>query len=477
MEFNRKTLDLLEEENIAAWGEYADKIWSTDSEFAEQIYQKILSVDGEHTTALSNYADFLQNLGRFREAKLIYSRLLQLENDNPNLYFRFGVFCVDIGELDAAEKHLLHFLEKESLAAERLMDKSNELAEQEKFRSAEWLYRFMMKQIPEDPFIFNNYALLLADLGRYSEAEEFFQKALKEEKVLGTDLSVAFNYANLLFLMDRIEEAEWYYNKALLKDPKDIPVLNNYVSLLIRKGEFEKAENVLSKILSINPSDITALQNYSNLLVRDGRYQEAIHNARSLVDTYPEYSYAYFQLASVLIESDALEEAVEILYKARELESDSIEIIALLAVTLADLNKYDQSEEIFQQALIVHSGDPMLRYHYAAMLFDCGRYEDAQRWLALIIESDPSHGEALGLLGNIAQVQGRVYEARTLFERSVEKDPDNPETWFQAALFFHSIRDYVASENAFSKALFLSPGDKRIISEKKRCEKEKKAKQ
>ncbi|MGL4389222.1 MAG: hypothetical protein ACRCTJ_07515, partial [Brevinema sp.] len=86
MEFNRHTLELMEEDDIAVWGEYADQISSTDNEFAEQIYQKILTLDGEHTTALSNYADFLQEQGRYRETKLIYSRLLQLETDNPNLY-------------------------------------------------------------------------------------------------------------------------------------------------------------------------------------------------------------------------------------------------------------------------------------------------------------------------------------------------------------------------------------------------------
>ncbi|MGL4388042.1 MAG: tetratricopeptide repeat protein, partial [Brevinema sp.] len=392
--------------------------------------------------------------------------------DNPNLYFRVGCFTVEIGEFEQAEKHFIRFLEKETFASERLMDKANELAEKEKFRSAEWYYRFMMKQIPDDPFIFNNYALLLADLGRFSEAEEYFKKCLSEHDDIVTDISVEFNYANLLFLLDRIDEAEWFYNKALAKDPRDVPVLNNYVSLLIRKGEFRQAEDTLKKILVITPADITALQNYSNLLVRNGRFEEAIHVAQIYVDSYPSYAPSYFQLATILAEASHLEDAVKMLEKALEIDPDYIEATTLLAVTLSDLDQFDRSEEIFKQALITKSGDPLLRFYYAAMLFDAGRYDDSKRWATALVETDLAHGEAWSLLGSIANAEGKIYEARSLFEKAVEKDPHNPEVWLQSALFFHQVRDYIESEKAFTKALELSPDDFRITTEKKRCEQE-----
>ncbi|MGL4394539.1 MAG: tetratricopeptide repeat protein [Brevinema sp.] len=473
MELNRQALELMDDDDIAMWGEYADQIAQSDAEFAEEIYQKILGIDPEHTTALSNYADFLQEQNRHREVKLIYSRLLQLENDNPNLYFRVGAFSVDTGDFDAAEKHFIRFLEKEPFAAERLMDKANELAEKEKFRSAEWYYRFMMKQIPDDPFIFNNYALLMADLGRFAEAEEYFKKCLSNDfDELATDISVEFNYANLLFLLDRIEEAEWYYHKALAKDPKDVPVLNNYVSLLIRNGEFREAEETLKKILVITPADITALQNYSNLLVRSGRFEEAIHVAQMYVNSYPQYAPAYFQLASILAEASHLEDSVKMLEKSLELDPDYMEATTLLAVTLSDLEEFDKSEEIFKKALMSKGGDPLLRFYYAAMLFDAGRYEDSKKWADALIETDANHGEAWSLLGSIANAEGKIYEARSLFEKAVEKDPYNPEVWLQIALFYHQIRDYLESDQAFKKALELSPDDFRIINEKNRCEEE-----
>ena len=414
----------------------------------------------------------MQAQGRYKETKLIYSRLLHLEKDNSNLNFRYGTFCVEIGEFESADRLFVRFLDQEMLASERLMDKANELAEQSKFRSAEWYYRFMMKQIPEDPFIYNNYALLLADLGRFDEAEEFFKKALLENEDLGSDVSVEFNYANLLFLLDRIEEAEWFYDKALVQDPNDLPVLNNYVLLLIRKGEFSKSESILKRILAINPADMVALQTYSNLLVRDGKFEEAIHNAQTLVNSYPDYAQAYFQLASVLAESDRLEAAVEMLQKSLSLDPNNIESITLLAVTFSDMDRYEESQAIFEQALVDNANDPMLRYHYAAMLFDWGKNDDAQLWISALIEQDPDHGEALSLLGSILKNQGKIYEARTLFEKSLEKDPLNPDIWLQAALFFHETRDYIESDKCFVEALKLSPKDSQIVIEKTKCETE-----
>lgn len=472
MNFDRMSLDLIDEDDIAVWGEYADSISSTDSEFAEEIYQKILTVDGEHTTALSNYAIFLQMQDRFREAKLIYSRLLQLESANPNLYFRYGAFCVETGEFEVAEKYFIKFLDQEILAAERLMDKANELSEQKKFRAAEWYYRFMMQQIPEDPFICNNYALLLADLGRFSEAESFFKKALAENEEMCARVGVEFNYANLLFLLGRIDEAEHFYKQALKNDPKDLPVLNNYVSLLIRRAEFAKAEELAQEILSVNPSDIMGLQNYSNLLLREKRYDKAIFYAQSLVETYPNFAQSYFQLASVFAESGKLEDAISVLEKALHIEPDHIDAMMLLAVIFSDMKRFEESETLFEKALLVHPGDAMLRFHYAAMLFDSERYDDAERWIKSLLEGDQTYAEAMSLMGNILKLKGQIYEAHNMIEQSIKKDPENPEILLQAALFFHDIQDYIKSDTMFFKALELSPNDIRILEEKNRCEQE-----
>lgn len=469
MEFNEKNLDLMDEDSIYLWGEYADKISSTNVEFAERIYQKILVIDGEHTTALSNYAEFLEQQGRYKECKLIYTRLLQLEKDNPNLFFRYGAFCVETGEFDTANNYFMNFLEVEMLAAERLMDKANELAEQSKFRVAEWYYRFMMKQIPEDPFIYNNYALLLADLGRFDESEEYFKKALQENEALGSDISVDFNYANLLFTLDRIEEAEWYYEKALAKEPNDISILNNYVLLLVRKGELTKSESILKRILAINPADMVGLQTYSNLLVRDKKYEEAIHVAKTLVESYPEYDYAYFQLASVLADSGRLEGALEMLDKCLEIAPNNVDAVALKAVSLSDLEKYEESQAIFEQALIDHPSEIMLRFHYAAMLYDWGKYDQSQIWVSALIDQEPENGEGLVLLANILKQQGKVYEARSIFEKALSCDPLNPEVWLQSALYYYDIKDFVDSDRCFAEAIRLAPYDERIVEEFERC--------
>ncbi len=113
MEFNEQNLQLMEDDDISLWGEYADNISSKNPEFAERIYQRIIALDGEHTTALSNYAEFLQEQGRYKEAKLIYTRLLQLEKDNNNLYFRYGAFCVETGDLEGAERFFLKFMDRD----------------------------------------------------------------------------------------------------------------------------------------------------------------------------------------------------------------------------------------------------------------------------------------------------------------------------------------------------------------------------
>ncbi len=102
-------------------------------------------------------------------------------------------------------------------------------------------------------------------------------------------------------------------------------------------------------------------------------------------------------------------------------------------------------------------------------LYDWGRYDDAKVWVGSLLEQEPDNGEALALLGNILKQQGKVYEARSIFEKAMITEPLNPEVWFQAALFYHDIKDYIESDKCFLEALKYAPEDMQILEEQKRC--------
>ena len=300
------------------------------------------------------------------------------------------------------------------------------------------------KLSPDDPVILSWYGNSLYVVGKYTEAESLYHRALEiSEKHWGPEhpnISAILNLlAGLLQDQDRYPEAEQLYRRALEIREKKLGSENEYTGIsygnlggvLITQGKYAEAEQLLRRALQIHeqqlgqdhPDVAISLNNLAELLHVQGKYTEA---------------------------EPPLRRALEISEKQLGPEHPDVATnLNNLAALLRDQGKYTEAEPLFRRALEISEKQLGPEHKYVAailnnladLLYKQGRYPDAEPLFRRALEISerqlgPEHSYVATILNNIANLlytQGRYPDAEPLYRRALEiyekqLGPEHPNT-------------------------------------------------
>ncbi|BAY33133.1 TPR repeat-containing protein [Nostoc carneum NIES-2107] len=277
----------------------------------------------------------------------------------------------------------------------------------------------------------NNLAGLYREIGRYSEAESLYKRALELRKDILGEHHPAFatslnNLAGLYKATARYSKAELLYQQALelrkrlLGDnhPDVAASLNNLALLYDQQERYQEAEPLYLQSLEIrkhllgehHPSVAIILNNLSLLYYHQQRYKEA--------------------------ESLSLQ-AIEL--DKRFLGEENPEVatdIHNLALIYRAQGRYEEAEALFLQSLeikqsLLQKVHPLLAdtiYALGYMYREQGRFNEAESLCLQALELDkqllgdnhPYIAESLNNLAEIYRLTGRYSEAESLYQQALD---------------------------------------------------------
>ena len=148
------------------------------------------------------------------------------------------------------------------LAMARLCERRNQLPD------ALRLYQDVIKQTPNDPAAYHRLGVTYCRMGKFKEADENFQQALKLKPDNAELLSDAGYF---LHLANRPQEAENCLRRALELEPANRAYCNNLAVVLGTLGRNDESLALFRRA----GSDKQATANYAFVLVQRGEYQQA----------------------------------------------------------------------------------------------------------------------------------------------------------------------------------------------------------
>ena len=151
--------------------------------------------------------------------------------------------------------------------------------------------------------------------------------------------------------------------------------------------------------------------------------EQAVQVAREGVRLNPYLADARVSLGLAELLSGRRESARAELETAIELDpthADAHFGLARLAETGGQL---DTAEDLYQQAIELRP-EPMYLDHLGALVYQQGRYSDAERWFLSSLDLAPDNVNALRNLGGVQYALGQVDEAATTFQRALKVRPD-----------------------------------------------------
>jgi tetratricopeptide (TPR) repeat protein len=236
----------------------------------------------------------------------------------------------------------------------------------------------------------NNYALVLKDTNRLSEAEPLMRRALDIDEVNygKNDPNVAIylnNLAQLLHVTNRISEAEPLMRRALAMqeenygedDPRVAICLSNLAELLKDTNRLNEAESLMRRAMAIqeanygkdDPTVALCLNNLAQLLCDTNRLREAeplMRRALTIDEisygvNHPDVAIDLNNLALLLLNTNRLNEAEPLMRRALTIEEKSFgdnhpkvaTSLNNLAQLLLETNRLSEAENLMRRAMTI----------------------------------------------------------------------------------------------------------------------------
>ncbi len=142
-----------------------------DFESEQEAWKRLLELDPDNLTALSQGAQALWNLGRRASAIGLWQRAVEIDGENPDLNFKLGHAYIDSGETQRGLDHIVHAYKLSPSSADFAKETGNLLLRYGSSLDALEVLQRAVHLSPNNVDCIMDLGICYLQLGRYDEAE------------------------------------------------------------------------------------------------------------------------------------------------------------------------------------------------------------------------------------------------------------------------------------------------------------------
>ena len=157
---------------------------------------------------------------------------------------------------------------------------------------------------------------------------------------------------------------------------------------------------------------------------QSGNLNEAIKLALSLTKNFPNHSFAWKALALSYEKTGKILKSLAANQKAKEINPQDADVHNNLGNVLEKLEKFDEAENNYRQAIILKQNCTEAYYNLANLLNRLGRFDEAEKNYNQAIKFRPNYAEAFNNLAYLLNKLGRFDESIINFKKSLKINPE-----------------------------------------------------
>ncbi|XP_025020449.1 transmembrane and TPR repeat-containing protein 1 isoform X2 [Python bivittatus] len=351
-------------------------------------YKTALQLYPRHASALNNLGTLTKDLA---QAKEYYSRALQLNPQHNRALFNLGNLLKTQGKKEEAILLLRNSIQYGPDFADAYSSLASLLAEQDHLKEAEEVYQAGIENCPESSDLHNNYGVFLVDTGSPETAVSHYQKAIE----LSPSHHVAMvNLGRLYRSLGQNKDAEIWYKRAL-KVAWKVEILSPLGALYYNTGRYEDALKIYREAASLQPSNKETRLALAQVLAMMGQTKEAEQMTSHIVTEGAECLECYRLLSAIYSKQENYNKALEAIDKALQLKPKDPKIISELFFTKGNqLREQNHLDKAFESYKVSVDFNP----------------EQAQAWMNM---------------GGIEHIKGNYITARHYYEKALQLVPNS----------------------------------------------------
>jgi tetratricopeptide (TPR) repeat protein len=434
---------------------------------AEKIFRQSVEKNPTNVVLLNNLGNTLVRLGRSEETEEILHRIIEMEPKVFHHRLRLAAFYRSRNDLDKAEFQLKEAIkldpesEERRLALAEFMETSRGLKEGE-------------EALLEAKRILSQSMKLRFALGRFYEkrgeptkARNVYQEVIDQEGKRPAGLDAKVKLATLDLAEGNKEDAQRRLSEVLKENPrasealllrgrmglaqgehkeavqafrsvlKDQPERSNVHALLgeayFLQGETTLARESLEKAVLLNPQEVGAARRLAQLDGIEGRRKEARRRLESIVAKRPDDLESLQLLIHAQLADHDFHAAESTLAKMRA-ETAHPFIIGMAEGEFHQAKKnWGPAIAAFERAAASRPDSPDPLFSLVRIELSQGKADETLRRLQKVIEAQPEHPFAHGMLGEVLLTKGKFEEAEAAFEIANRIKPDWVAPWLNRA--------------------------------------------
>ncbi|XP_046535119.1 protein O-mannosyl-transferase TMTC1 isoform X1 [Equus quagga] len=369
-----------------------------------------------------NYANFLKDQGRNREAVYHYRTAVRLYPRHASALNNLGTLTRDTAEAKMYYQRALQLNPQHNRA---LFNLGNLLKSQDKKEEAIILLKDSIKYGPEFADAYSSLASLLAEQERFKEAEDIYQAGIKN---CPDSSDLHNNYGVFLVDTGSPEKAVAHYQQAITLSPSHHVAMVNLGRLYRSLGDNSVAEEWYKRALQV-ARKAEILSPLGALYYNTGRYEEALQIYREAAALQPSQRELRLALAQVLAVMGQTKEAEKMTIHIVSEEAGCLECYRLLSAIYSKQELHDKALDAIDKALRLKPKDPKV---ISELFFTKGNQLREQNLLDKAFESykaavelNPDQAQAWMNMGGIQHIKGNYVSARAYYERALQLVPDS----------------------------------------------------
>lgn len=381
---------------------------------ATEAYTRASQMDNASSRSLQEVVSAHLRSNDIVAAVEVYERMLAMDPENPDLYFRYGRILMEMNDYEAAQKAFEKTIELDPEMEPANAQLAIALLLQDKFAKAEPYLRQMADRAQDYPMAPKLLAACISRQGRMDEAIVVLAQRMADGVASGEE-RVALVY--LAYVLGHYEAA------LSVVPPDDAPMYATLMRMLVRKAKGEAYEPLRETFDEIESDmDLELDTHFSEVALFIGeegfrdRFIPAVEAVRGDGDSKSlEHIYAYL-LASADLEEQAEKAYLNIIEKF----GDDFLAHNQLALIYESRNDYASAEKHLRACLALEEDDHNMMNTLGYLLAEADtKLEEAEDLLEKALSADPNNGFYLDSLGWIYYRMGDAEKAIDLIQRAI----------------------------------------------------------
>ena len=222
------------------------------------------------------------------------------------------------------------------------------------------------------------------------------------------------------------KDARATYTEILKNDGSVIGARRQLVALLIEAGDFESARNVITAGITLNPRNYQLYQDYVMIDLKSTGMEAALATADRLQSQDRDFPGIKALKGDIYLAANRPADAVTAYTDANNAAPSSL-LVTRLAGALLRSGRSDDANKLLLNWLGKHADDLVATEQVAEINIATNKYDDAAKYLELLLKQKPHDPVALNNLAWVYQQQGNDAKAQALARQAYVLSP-SPQT-------------------------------------------------